>query len=425
MTVEEAAQVIRATLALPPDVFGAVPWDSFRAEAARAADHLMARTTPDQLDVPSVELLMERVLDAAVAAQAERGVPAAHLWYYPRPHSFAVFLSHDVDEVAWSWRRRLLMAVRHPSTIRDRREPYWNFEKVAQLEEALGWRSGFYVVPFGTHPRDPPYTLAALGTTLRALRQRGWEIGVHGSYESFDRPDLLASQKGKLEEILGGPAPGVRQHFIHFDAPRTWEYQERAGFLYDSTLAARDRAGFRTGFCHPYAPGGRILEIPLVVMDGQLFWYEKLDPDRAYARTRALLETVAKVHGVATLNWHQHTMDELSFPGWWDVLRRCLTDLARTDAWFARGVDLATWWNRRSAIRLEEHRAGDGTVTWDLTDGSGGPATLRVFGPGAERGRIQVAGTDRYEVVRRSDGTFVAFADLPAGVPVRTSWAVG
>ena len=423
MDDEHSLQIFRETLKLPGTAADELETSGMDATLSQASDVLMAKTEPPDLASPSVEIIMKNLLARLEEERLGAGKPLAHLWYYPSRHRFAVLLSHDVDEIRWSWRRKLLMGALHPSTLSTRGQAYWNFEKIMALEESQGVRATFFVVPAGTHPKDPPYSLADLVATIRGLASEGWEVGVHGSFESFDRLDMLASQKRALEDSLGRSVAGVRQHFINFKSPVTWRLQQEAGFIYDTTVASREKAGFRTGFCHPYRPQGlRLIEIPLTVMDGQLFWYERLDEDRAYERTMALVRSAAEHKGVACLNWHQHTMDEYSFPGWWAVFRRVLKDLVPMNPWFATGEEIAVWWNRRSGIRFEEDRVMKGSAAWKITDPVGGPATLRIVLPSDETLKIQVVGpAGAYEALEEKGQVWLSFKDLPAAETVEVS----
>lgn len=86
---------------------------------------------------------------------------------------------------------------------------------------------------------------------------------------------MLQLEKNRLEEIIGRDVLGCRQHLLRFEVPTTWRIQEKAGFVYDTTLSFADHDGFRCGICLPSEPydlvENRILslwEIPLTVMDG-------------------------------------------------------------------------------------------------------------------------------------------------------------
>lgn len=419
---EFALRTIEDTLRLPrdaqEDLAGFVGGADLRAAAAR----LMAESRPLDEDSPSVEALLDRLLARFVRERSEAGRPTGHLWFFPEPFRFAAFLSHDVDEVEWSWRRRLLMAARHPTSFLSEDRRYWNFDRVVDQERRLGIASTFFVVPMGGHRRDPPYALADIVPAIRALETAGWEVGLHASYESYDEPEAIASQSNALAEVLGHPPAGVRQHYLNFAPPSTWEFQERAGLRYDTSMGSRERAGFRVGFCHPYRPEGRrLLEIPISAMDSQLFWYEGRDEERAYERTMELAQTVARFGGVLSLNWHQHVMDDWSFPGWWGAYTRCLEALLPLAPWFVQGVHLARWWEHRASVELRERSVSADSGQWDVMSPAGGRVTLRLFLPEPTRWRVKVEGLDGWRAFARDGATWVQLTALAPGASVRIS----
>ena len=383
---------------------------------------LAATVEPSDDSEPSVNAFLKRTFEAMVDDRFRARRPVAHLWYFPQPHRFAAFLSHDVDEVRWSWRRRLWMGIRHPSTWTDGPGRYNNFDRVLAQEARWQVRSSFFAASSGGHPRDPPYALDDLANDLKRLEAEGWEVGVHGTYESFETPGRLSAERAALARVLGREPDGVRQHFLNFRADRTWELQEEAGFAYDSTLANRRRAGFRVGFCHPYRPPGRrMLEIPITAMDSQLFWYEKINPKRATERVLDLLDAVERANGVICLNWHQHTWDELSFPGWWEPFLSGVESLQAKGAWFVTGRELAAWWNRRSRIQLVERESVPGSGIWDISDPRGGAAVLHIRIPEEHGWRVRVEGTSMFQVDTRGQEAWVNLSSLPPGTPVRVT----
>ena len=417
-----ALSVLEETIGIPPEsrdefMAGVAPTD-LRSMAAL----LSATAEPGDDSTPSVNAFLNRTFEAMVEDRFRARRPAGHLWYFPQPHRFAAFLSHDVDEVRWSWRRRLWMGLRHPRSWTDGPRRYRNFDRVLAQEDRWQVRSSFFAASSGGHPRDPPYALVDVADDLKRLEACGWEVGVHGTYESFETPGRLTAERAALARLLGREPDGVRQHFLNLRPDRTWGLQEEAGFAYDSTLANRRRAGFRVGFCLPYRPPGhRILEIPITAMDSQLFWYEKVDPARATARVMGLSEAAEQAHGVMCLNWHQHTWDELSFPGWWEPFLSGVESLRARGAWFVTGRELAAWWNRRSRIQVVERESVPGSGMWDISDPRGGPAVLRIRTPDEHDWRVRVEGTDLFHADIRGQEALVSLSALPAGTPVRVT----
>jgi peptidoglycan/xylan/chitin deacetylase (PgdA/CDA1 family) len=337
-------------------------------------------------ETPVVDRYAALLAELLMAAAYEGGSLLPRKCRWPKGKRYAVVLSHDVDDAgrfsARQGMRLLLRGARQASPrgiargayfalaglgrrLSQQPDPYWNFEEVMDLEAGAGFRSTFFFVPQATSAnRDPPYEVDTprLRDLLGRLHQGGWEIGVHGSFASYLNPEMLRAQRLKLERIAGGAVHGVRQHYLRLRVADTFRAQAKAGFLYDSTLGYRSAVGFRGGAAfpfHPYDVAGdqplSLLELPLGVMDGSLFWQLQLSPEAAAARTIAVLQTVRSVSGLAVLLWHQRVRYEKRYPGWWHVYCQ-VVDYLREEglAWVATAGQIADWWLGREAVSLEE-----------------------------------------------------------------------
>ena len=180
---------------------------------------------------------------------------------------------------------------------------------------------------------------------IRRLAEGGWEIALHGSHDSYLRPDLLAREKRELEGVLGDEVLGVRQHYLNLEIPRTWEIQAGLGFLYDSTLALKRGVGFPRGRYRPFLPlpGRRFIEVPVTVMDINLFREARGDPGTALKIINKIYDEAEERGALVTLIWHQRVFNEEEFPGWSEVYRRAVLEARRRGAWIARAVDVARW----------------------------------------------------------------------------------
>jgi len=338
------------------------------------------------LERPLVNLAAAELARRIETWCAARGITAEPLARWKDGARFAVVLSHDVDDItavsmteAW----RLLGRARSPLSYAFRRslaqmarawrrgaatdDPYWRFEQWTAEEERHGFRSTFFVFPpRPAHPHqfDPNYRLEdtirfegrmqPFADVLRALGGRGFEVGLHASYRSYQSAEQLASEKAQIERATDLAVTGIRQHFLRFDRNVTWGAQAQAGFAYDSTLGYNEAVGFRAGIAAPFRPwdparraASTLLELPLSVMDGTLFRTLVLDGPQAARRTLDQLDMVEKVSGLAVLLWHPNGADEKQFPGWWASYRDVLADLARRSVWVATGREIDAWWRER------------------------------------------------------------------------------
>jgi hypothetical protein len=240
---------------------------------------------------------------------------------------------------------------------REGRDPWFLVDELMDLEERRGLHS---TLLFLAEPRDHQtfrYQLdrAQVRGLLLRIRQRGFETALHGGWSSFRSAERLTAQRRRLESLAAQRSPVTRQHWLRFEIDKTWDAQERAGFTVDSSLGFNDRPGFRAGTCLPFHPGGpdgrprTLLELPLVLMDSQLFDEQQLDLPAAARLAQEAVEQVRRVRGLLTLNWHPHTLCRDDFPGRRELFEELLGVLSRQDCWTAGLGDVAAHWSLREA----------------------------------------------------------------------------
>lgn len=325
------------------------------------------------LRTPVVHDLMNRLWATLSRAAEAAGVALQRLPAWPDGRKFAVLLSHDVD----LWRKRtarqlakeLLRATKAPSrltsllrTFARGPDPWSSLDAIADLEARYGMHSTFFV--FAGRPNlrvhgvgvvnsyDAPRELVS--ETLRRLADRGWEVALHGSYESFGSAERLRSERADLEALLGQPVLGCRQHFLRFAWHTTWQAQAQAGLHYDATLGYHDTDGYRAAFSFPFRPftaGGilPLIELPVVVCDGALYEHQALSAEAAWDRLKCYLERTEADGAMLGLLWHNTYFSELDAPGYRGVYERALGWVAEHGGWGASAREIAQWWSRRAA----------------------------------------------------------------------------
>ena len=274
-----------------------------------------------------------------------------------------ICLTHDVDRVRKTYqyfthdvRKRRFG---HLRTLLNGRSPYWTFEKIIDIEEKYGVRSTFYFlnesIPF--KPFSPSNWKLSLGryrvnepvvaSLIRDLDAGGWEIGVHGSYNSYKDLDLMRAEKSELEDVLGKEIPGIRQHYLNLEIPGTWKLQREAGFDYDASFGLLDGIGYRDGIYHPFtdAESGMFI-IPLAIMECYLFSVSGNDPATIRKNSHRVIDEAEKNNGVLTILWHPHMFCEEDFPGYTDVYRDIIEETKNRGAEFLTCREV---WERETA----------------------------------------------------------------------------
>ena len=309
---------------------------------------------------------------------------------YPQGHSFALCITHDTDNINYfpslramhailsrylrcglthpeAFKTHILKAVKDLLCNRGKNLAHRDFSRFIELEQSLGFRSTFYL--FSPHLPQPHYydscyntsddllfrgKRVSLGTMAKTIQREGWDIGLHGSYNSALLPGVLKQEKQALETALGFEVQSSRQHWLHFEIKTTPLLHEEAGFSSDSTLGFNRFLGFRSSVAHPHKLWNSAQDrafspwqIPLNIMDGTLFYGNALELDEALAISQCLemMQRVAAVGGVLTLNWHP---DHLNKEHFFRVYARILEEAAKLNAWGCSAAQLAAHWEAKN-----------------------------------------------------------------------------
>lgn len=246
-----------------------------------------------------------------------------------------VCLTHDVDRVRktyqyftktlkalakWKFAKAWYML----RQIGTKQSPYWGFEVVREIEKQHGVRSTFFFLEESARMQwlKPKSYKIALGRyhvnepkvamVMRELDANGWEIGLHGSYYSYNNLELLKREKAAVEKVLGHEIIGIRQHYLNLNE-QTWCYQQEAGFKYDSTWGFTRAIGFKEDKVKPFLPieGSDFCEIPLTIMDSCF-----ADTKDRWERLEEIIAEVDKQNAILVINFHTNNYDEIEFPGY-------------------------------------------------------------------------------------------------------------
>jgi len=195
------------------------------------------------------------------------------------------------------------------------------FDEITGAEDEFGFRSTFFFSAVSHregHPLDIAYDVRAhrFRTIMQRLTERGWEVGVHLSYNARRSSAQIAAERERIERVACCQVLGSRHHYWHMSRPiwKTLEDHEKAGLAYDVSVAFNERPGYRLGIAYPFYPWSpvsqrpvRTLQIPTACMDGSFFYDANLTVDAFVERFATLLESLKRFNGVACIDWHEYT----------------------------------------------------------------------------------------------------------------------
>lgn len=305
--------------------------------------------------------------------------------FWPENKEFAVCLTHDVDSVQkYSFLPpaisigSAIVQQKNPglafymlkdylaSLLHLKKDPFDTFDYMLDVERRYGLRSSFYFMSGGSSKFDGNYSITKprIKRLIQKIEGKGCEVGLHGSYDSYNDSKRMASEKDRLDTVVDFKSYGYRQHYLRFRVPESWRIQESAGLLYDTTLTFADHVGFRSGFCLPFRPfdilENRVLdiwELPLTVMEGSLQNpnYQNLSPKQGFEEIIKLIEVLKEFKGIFVVLWHNSSFDPSGgWVGWKEIYEKVMRYISEQNAWIAPGREIVEWWQGNTAAQVPD-----------------------------------------------------------------------
>ncbi|MES2139027.1 MAG: hypothetical protein V4511_04925 [Bacteroidota bacterium] len=262
-----------------------------------------------------------------------------------------VALTHDIDRIDKTYQyfthaaKGLFMfdfksAAYHMSSAFNKHNSYWGFDEMIAIEQKYGVKSTCYFLneSIKVNPFDIYNWKLSLGRydihdprivqIIKWLDNNGWDIGVHGSYNSYLHPDLLKKEKAIMEKIVGHELIGIRQHYLNISS-QTWAWQKQAGFKYDSSFGLTDSIGFKENKIKTFRPfNDYFAVIPMVIMDYPFVVLKDPMP-----KLNNLIDICIQNNSLLCINWHNNYFTEKEFPlhkkSYIMIIEECLKRNAR------------------------------------------------------------------------------------------------
>ncbi len=324
--------------------------------------------------VPFADIVGNFLFDIILESFIKSKIPLLNKSFWNNK-KFILCLTHDVDEVnkTYQYLTRSIKAIRKKdfkeaikqfklffSDKINKRNPYWTFDRIINIEDLLNVRSTFFFLkesakvnifnPRTWHHYARKYDWHSENVTevIRYLIENGWEIGLHGSFYSYDNKDLLFNEKKDLEKIIKNEIIGIRQHHLNL-SNNTWKYQYECGFKYDMSVGFKGGKyiGFPSGTSFPYIPiNTKIMEIPTTVMDISLNCGYKLED------FYSLIDVIENVKGVFNIIWHTSVFSE-DYQDFDKIYIKIIEECKKRNCGVMRGKDIYNWWLRRINTKIK------------------------------------------------------------------------
>ena len=380
---------------------------------------LSAGQPVEQAHIPALDIHISILRTWILSA----GIPLLEIAPIPFGSSCAVCLTHDIDFVGiqnhkldhtmWgflyrstvgavvrllqrkitisrlleTWRAAASLPFVYLGWIRDFWEP---FEWYLEVEKGLA--ATYFFIPFkgraGDRVASPRVSRRAaasyitqLSQTTSELRKEGCEIGVHG-IDAWHSVEKGRDELTRISGVTGETNVGVRMHWLLRDED-TFRVLELAGYAYDSTVGYNETVGYQSGTTQPSRPLGirKLLELPVHIQDGALFFPERLDLSEADAwkRCEPLVNHAKDSGGVLTIIWHDRSHGPERF--WGGFYKEFVQTLKGINAWFGTAGQVVSWFGKRREVSFERLETADG-IARECRNRLGPPVDVIHRGPG-------------------------------------------
>ncbi|MEM6396467.1 MAG: polysaccharide deacetylase family protein [Bacteroidota bacterium] len=204
-------------------------------------------------------------------------------------------------------------------------DPFYTFSLLTKWHQELNLEPHYFFLLSDFRSRFDP-NVSPNNPKLQALirelaAQPNHSIGIHPSYHSLERPELVSSETKTLSHILGRTPTGSRQHFLRLRFPDTYRALIKAGLRADYSMGYADAPGWRAGTHLPYPwydlereEATRFQIHPFAFMDVTLKNYQKLSPQDASKVMHFYRDQIQALGGPLYSLWHNSSFSEAH--GW-------------------------------------------------------------------------------------------------------------
>lgn len=262
--------------------------------------------------------------------------------YIDKLKKAAIVLSHDVDYpemIKWieCFRiigKRKLHSLKFLLPIIKGSCNFWKFSEWVEFEKSIPAKSAFYfmgrqgsLLEYFLGKPDSFYDIKTkkFDNLFCLLRDEGFEIGMHASFNAYKSKDAFFAEKTNVEKASNSIVYGNRHHYWHLNPQNnqdTLKIHEKVGLLYDSSLHFEFYPGFRRGICHPFYPYDtyerreiKVLQLPVAWMDNQFVSHiqkNKIKDSTSWARN--IMDKILMNNGILVLDYHVRGMNDIFYP---------------------------------------------------------------------------------------------------------------
>jgi hypothetical protein len=170
-------------------------------------------------------------------------------------------------------------------------------------------------------------------------------VGIHPSWQSGDKPQLLKEEINWLSEVVNDELPKSehrkiylsRQHYIRFNLPESYQKLIDAGITEDYSMGYGSINGFRASVASSFfwydlhnEKQTNLRIHPFCFMDANSYYEQKFSANQAYEEMIHYYKICKEVNGTLITLWHNNFLGTAKeFEGWKEVYEQFIGVVSR------------------------------------------------------------------------------------------------
>lgn len=306
----------------------------FEAEHSLAFKHGFHR-------IPVVDIWVNLIIQIIKNKYSEFEMPVIRYNYQP---------TYDIDQI-WGYKNKGVLRtagaivkdllkgktknIKHRLSVIKGREqdPFDTFNYILQKHTDCNIKPIFFIHPgtYGKYDKNIPLKNNNARKLLRKLSLKA-EIGLHPSYRSVKKNNLLNKEINILQNALDKDVNICRQHYIKITFPETYEKYIANGITDDYSMGWATEIGFRAGTSRAFnffnLKDNRKTTLtihPFCIMDGALRNYLLYDTERSFYEISLIIDQIKKYGGTFISLWHNETLGTSEHcKGWNEIYEKIM-----------------------------------------------------------------------------------------------------
>ena len=209
-----------------------------------------------------------------------------------------------------------------------KKDPYDTYEMLSEIQRRYNLKVIYFflVGDYAENDKNVSISSNKFQSLIKSIADY-YDVGIHPSYNSNQKPGQLQLEQSRLEKITKREMIRSRQHFLKLIFPATYRQLIDADITDDYTMGFSGEIGFRAGICTSFYFYDLEREIvtplrihPFAVMDATLRYYMNITPAEVMSYVGPIIKEIRAVNGTFITIWHNESLsDRKPWEGWRDV----------------------------------------------------------------------------------------------------------